>query len=128
MRSPNENDRKVLGGMMIVHPLCSTLASAQRHALMAMVAGPMVAVQSTLQLPQASVAPSSQASAPHLMPSPHTALEHKPPLQYVQSQSVPTPHNLPGPHFGQIDPPQSTSVSVWFFRPSEQLCAAHVPP
>jgi hypothetical protein len=74
------------------------------------------------------VAPSSHVSLPHMMPSPHTGFEHKPPLQYVQSQSVPTVHTLPGPHFGQMEPPQSTSVSVWFLRPSEQLWAWHLPP
>jgi len=107
-------------------PFCSTPLSAHRHWLMASVAGPIVAVQFELQPPQPSVAPSSHASAPHLMPSPQTADEQTLALQKAQSQSVPMLQILPGPHFGHaLDPPQSMSVSVWFFNPSEQVCGWH---
>jgi hypothetical protein len=88
---------------------------------------PKAWVHVLLQRPQPSVAPSSHTSGPHLMPSPQTGFEHSPPVQYVQSQSVPMPHALPGPHLLQaLEPPQSTSVSVWFLRPSEQLWTWHV--
>jgi hypothetical protein len=44
-------------------------------------------------------------------------------------QSLATMHALPSAHFllcaSQVAPPQSTSVSPWFFTASEQVAAAH---
>jgi hypothetical protein len=48
-------------------------------------------------------------------------------LQRPEPQSPLPVHILPLLHFGQLRPPQSTSVSVPFLTPSEQLGAWHLP-
>src|SRR5258708_39780490 len=48
--------------------------------------------------------------------------------QRPEAQSPFPVHILPVPHAGQEPPPQSTSVSVPFLTPSEQLGAWHFPP
>jgi hypothetical protein len=44
--------------------------------------------------------------------------------QTPEVQSEPVRQDRPFPHFGQTPPPQSTSVSAPFRKPSEQLGAA----
>jgi hypothetical protein len=48
------------------------------------------------------------------------------PVHTLLSQSVPTRQLSPGVQVGQIVPPQSTSVSSWFWMPSTQVAAAVV--
>jgi hypothetical protein len=49
-------------------------------------------------------------------------------LQTPLTQSVPTRQLCPAEHFGQVPPPQSTSVSLPFFTPSLQVGAWQTPP
>jgi hypothetical protein len=51
---------------------------------------------------------------------------HFPPLQTPLTQSVGLVQPLLVPHFGQLPPPQSTSLSVPSFSASEQVAAAQM--
>ena len=45
------------------------------------------------------------------------------PVQTALAQSLPLPHISPVPQPPQVDPPQSMSVSSWFWTPSPQVGA-----
>ncbi|MGI8854968.1 MAG: hypothetical protein ACR2JW_04390 [Thermomicrobiales bacterium] len=77
------------------------------------------------QLPT-SVERSAQAPLQFTVPLGQT-VTHTPLLQRPLVQSVPTRHCLPTPHFEQVGPPQSTSVSLPFFTPSTHAGGWHRP-
>src|SRR5262245_53839013 len=58
----------------------------------------------------------------------HSAEMHSPPEQWVLVQSLLFPQVFPSSHLVGQGPPQSTSLSPWFFTLSEQLGVAQVPP
>jgi hypothetical protein len=62
-----------------------------------------------------------------LTPSKQLGAWHCPPLHTPLEQSPATTQELPLGHFAQLDPPQSTSLSVPFFTPSEHVAAWQVP-
>ena len=73
--------------------------------------------------------PSAQAAQPCW--APQTSAEQagagatqSPPVQTPLMQSPPVAQCLPSAHFGQLGPPQSTSVSLPFWTPSVQVGAA----
>jgi hypothetical protein len=87
-----------------------------------------VAQQPTVQLP---LPQSTSVSEPFCCPSGQAGARQMPPAHTLLAQSVPTAHAPPLPHRGQLfAPPQSTSVSFWFFTVSGglQLGAWHVRP
>jgi hypothetical protein len=82
------------------------------------------------QSPQVPPPQSMSVSAPFFTLSPHVGawqvLFGATPVQTPLWQSPATTHVLPTPQSAQ-GPPQSTSLSPWFFTPSPQVGAAHWP-
>src|SRR5260221_533662 len=73
---------------------------------------------------------STSVSLPFFMPSVQLGAGmgwQTPPLQKFEPQSPLPVHLPPLPHFPHAHPPQSTSVSMPFFTPSEQVGAWHTP-
>jgi hypothetical protein len=55
---------------------------------------------------------STSVSVPFLAPSEQVAIWQNPAVHTPLAQSLACVHFLPLPHLGQLDPPQSVSVSV----------------
>jgi hypothetical protein len=76
---------------------------------------------------------STSVSPPFLTPSMQLGGTHLPDWQLSLMQSLPTPHESPFGHagapslIGELEPPQSTSVSLSFLTPSVGEGAAHSP-
>jgi hypothetical protein len=72
---------------------------------------------------------STSVSGPFFVPSAHVAAWHLSgvPEQTKLAQSLAPEHVLPAAHDGHAAPPQSMSVSSWFFTTSEQLGIWQIP-
>jgi len=88
------------------------------HALLSAQAGHMFPPQSV------------SVSAAFFTVSLQVGVRQVPPVQTPLEQSLDNMHALPSTHFfvGAHPPPQSVSVSVWFFTPSAHVAATHEVP